>query len=46
MKNINPKEKIFSKEKRIISLIKSSRLLADFFNGIVIEFEEEYAHES
>ena len=45
MKNINPIEKKISKEKRIISLIEPSRLLADFFNGEIIEFEEEYIHE-
>ena len=45
MKNINPIEKKVSKEKRIISLIEPSRLLADFFNGVIIEIEEEYIHE-
>ena len=46
MKKTSPIEKNFSKEKRIISLTEPSRLLADFFNGIVIEVEEEYVHES
>ena len=46
MKNINPIEKSFLKEKRVISLIETSRLLADFFNGVVVEVEEEYIHES
>ena len=45
MEYINRIEKNFSKEKRIISLIEPSRLLADFFNGVVIEVEEEYVHE-
>ena len=45
MKNINPIEKKISKEKRIISLIEPSRLLADFFNGVIIEVEEEYVYE-
>ena len=45
MKNINPIEKKISKEKRIISLTEPSKLLADFFNGVVIEVEEEYVHE-
>ena len=45
MKNINLIEKNFSKEKKIISLTEQSKLLADFFNGVVIEFEEEYIHE-
>ena len=45
MKDINLIEKNFSKEKKIISLTEQSKLLADFFNGVVIEFEEEYLHE-
>ena len=45
MKNINPIEKKISKEKRIISLNDPSQLLADFFNGVVIEVEEEYSYE-
>ena len=43
---INPIEKSFFKEKKRISLIETSRLLADFFNGVVVEVEEEYVHES
>ncbi len=46
MQNINPIEKIFFKEKREISSMKATRLLADFFNGLVVEVEEEYVHES
>ncbi len=46
MEKINTIEKSLYKEKRGISLIETSRLLADFFNGVVIEFEEEYVHES
>ena len=46
MQNINLIEKNFFKEKKGISLIETSRLLADFFNGVVIEVEEEYTHES
>ena len=45
MQNINPIEKKFFKEKGL-SLIETSRLLADFFNGVVVEVEEEYIHES
>jgi len=41
MQNINPIEKSFFIEEREISLIDNSRLLADFFNGVVIEVEEE-----
>ena len=46
MLNINPIEKGFFKEKRGISSVETSRLLADFFNGVVVEVEEEYVHES
>ena len=46
MRNINPIEKSFLKEKKGISLIETSRLLADFFNGVVVEVKEEYVHES
>ena len=46
MRNINPIEKKVSKEKRIISLTEPTKLLADFFNGMVIDVEEEYIHES
>jgi len=46
MRNINPIEKRFLKKKKGISLIETSRLLADFFNGVVVELEEEYVHES
>ncbi len=46
MRNIKPIENSFLKEKKGISLIETSRLLADFFNGVVVEVEEEYVHES
>ena len=46
MQNIIPIEKNYFKEKKRISLIETSRLLADFFNGVVVEVEEEYVHES
>tara|TARA_Y100001978_G_C23457547_1_gene320728 strand:- start:206 stop:346 length:141 start_codon:yes stop_codon:yes gene_type:complete len=46
MKNINPIEKRISKENRKIPLKDSSRLLADFFNGIILEVEEEYIYET
>ena len=42
MKNIYPIEKKTSKEKKRISLIKHSKLLADYFNGVIIEFDEKY----
>jgi len=46
MKNINPIEKKISKEKRVISITEPTKLLADFFNGVVIEVEEEYIYET
>ena len=46
MQNIKPIEKSFFKERKGISLIETSRLLADFFNGLVVEVEEEYVYES
>ncbi len=46
MKNINPIKKKFPNQKRIISLTDPSKLLADFFNGVVIEVEEEYVYEA
>ncbi len=46
MQNINQIENIYSKEKRRKTLIETSSLLADFFNGVVIEIEEEYIYES
>ncbi len=40
MKKVNPFLKKISKNKRRVSSIKNSRILADFFNGLVIEVEE------
>ena len=45
MIEINLKDKSISKNKIDIHLKETSYLLADFFNGIVIEFEEEYLYE-
>ena len=45
MSKINLIEKKITNKKRLISLIEPSKLLADFFNGVVIEVEEEYVHE-
>ena len=46
MQNITQLEKSLFKEKKGISLIETSRSLAEFFNGMVIEVEEEYVYES
>ena len=46
MKNLNPIKKKLSKEDRKISAQEPSKLLAEFFNGVVIELNEEYAYDS
>ena len=46
MKNLNPIKKKLSKEGRKISVQEPSKLLAEFFNGVVIELNEEYAYDS
>ena len=46
MKNLNLIKKKLSKEDRNISVLDPSKLLAEFFNGVVIELNEEYAYDS
>ena len=46
MKNLNPIKKKLSNEDREISVQEPSKLLAEFFNGVVIELNEEYAYDS
>ena len=46
MKNLNPIKKKLFKEDRKISVQEPSKLLAEFFNGVVIELNEEYAYDS
>tara|TARA_B100000524_G_C23409026_1_gene283533 strand:+ start:236 stop:376 length:141 start_codon:yes stop_codon:yes gene_type:complete len=46
MKNLNSIKKKISKEDRKVSLTHPSKLLAEFFNGVVIKVDEEYIHES
>ena len=46
MKNLNPIKKKLSKEDRKISVQEPSKLLAEFFNGVVIELNKEYAYDS
>jgi len=46
MTNLNPIKKKLSKVDRKISIKDSSQLLAEFFNGVVIELDEEYKHDS
>ena len=45
MKNLNPIKKKLSPEDRKISFKDPSKLLADFFNGVVIELDEEYTND-
>ena len=40
MKNLNLIKKKLSKEDRKISVQDPSKLLAEFFNGVVIKFDE------
>tara|TARA_B100001287_G_C22308302_1_gene356010 strand:+ start:77 stop:217 length:141 start_codon:yes stop_codon:yes gene_type:complete len=46
MQNTKQIEKTFLKEQKVISLIETSKLLANFFNGVIVEIEEEYVYES
>ena len=42
MKNLNPIKKKLPEEDRKISVRDPSRLLAEFFNGVVIKLDEVY----
>ena len=46
MINLNPIKKKLSKIDRKISIKDPSELLAEFFNGVVIELHEEYKYDS
>ena len=46
MKNLNPIKKKLSEEDRMISVKDSSKLLAEFFNGVVIKLDEAYVYDS
>ena len=46
MTNLNPINKKLSKTDRKISIQDPPKLLAEFFNGVVIELDEEYEYES
>ena len=45
MTNLNPIKKKLSKVDRKIPIQESSKLLAEFFNGLVIELDEEYKYD-
>ena len=46
MTNLNPIKKKISKLDRKVSVQEPSKLLAEFFNGVVIELDEEYKYDS
>ena len=46
MNNLNIIKKKLSKEDRKISVQDPSKLLAEFFNGIVIKHDEAYLYDS
>ena len=46
MTNFNPIKNKLSKAVRKISIQDTSKLLAEFFNGVVIELDEEYKYDS
>ncbi len=46
MKNVNLIKKKLSQKDRKISVQDPSKLLAEFFNGIVIKLDEEYTYDS
>ena len=46
MKKINPITKKISKKNRRVLLSDPSKLLADFFNGVVINPDIDYSYES
>ena len=46
MKNLNLIKKKLSKEVMKISVQDPSKLLAEFFNGVVIKLDEAYVYDS
>ena len=45
MTNLNPIKKKLAKENRKVSVQDPSKLLAEFFNGVVIKLDEEYIYD-
>ena len=45
MNNLNPIKKKLSKERRKVSIQDPSKLLAEFFSGVVINLDEEYIYD-
>ena len=46
MTYLNPIKKKLVKDNRKVSVQDPSKLLAEFFNGVVIELDEEYKYDS
>ena len=46
MTYLNPIKKKLSKEDRKVSIKDSSKLLAEFIIGVVIELDEDYSYDS
>ena len=46
MTNLNTIKKKLSKESRKVSLQDPSKLLEEFFNGVVIKLDEEYEYDA
>tara|TARA_B100000902_G_scaffold126406_1_gene125895 strand:+ start:37 stop:177 length:141 start_codon:yes stop_codon:yes gene_type:complete len=46
MTNLNSIKKKLSKVDKKLSIEDSSKLLAEFFNGVVIKLDEEYRYDS
>ena len=46
MTNLNPIKKKLAKENRKVSGQDPSKLLAEFFNGVVIKLDEEYSYDA
>ena len=44
MTNLNSTKKKLAKDYRKVMFQDSSKLLAEFFNGVVIKLDEEYAY--
>ena len=45
MTNLNPIKKKLSKESRKVAVQDPSKLLAEFFSGVVIKLNEEYFYD-
>ena len=46
MKNLNPIKQKLSEKNRKLSVKDPSKLLAEFFNGVVIKIDGAYAYDS